>query len=80
MTTLDRINQRAADRAANLDMRKVLLFALMMVPYAIGWTARKIVMVVAWSTAWFVAAVAEGWAGAKREPVDQAEMPPWMAK
>lgn len=63
--TVDRINQRATD----VDWRKVLLVALMVLPFAVFYAARLVVRAVGWVLAWLWAAGMEGWAaaGPKRE-------------
>lgn len=66
MTTLtltdavDRINTRAA----TVDWRKVLLVALMFVPFALFYAARLTTRAVGWLLAWLWAAGMEGWAAA----------------
>lgn len=63
--TVDRINARAA----TVDWRRVLLVALMVLPFAAFFAARLVVRVVGWVLAWLYAAGMEGWAaaGPKRE-------------
>lgn len=63
--TVDRINQRATD----VDWRKVLLVALMLLPFVLFYVARLVVRAVGWALAWLWAAGMEGWAaaGPKRE-------------
>jgi hypothetical protein len=58
--TVDRINARAA----KVDWRKVLLVALMVLPFAAFYAARLVVRVVGWVLAWLWAAGMEGWAAA----------------
>jgi hypothetical protein len=58
--TVDRINERAA----KVDWRRVLLVALMVVPYALFFLARLVVRVVGWVLAWLYAAGMEGWTAA----------------
>lgn len=65
MATVDRINARAA----KVDWRRVLLVALMVLPFALFYLARLVVRLVGWVLAWLYAAGMEGWtaAGPKRE-------------
>lgn len=58
--TVDRINQRATD----VDWRKVLLVALMLLPFVLFYVARLVVRAVGWALAWLWAAGMEGWAAA----------------
>lgn len=58
--TVDRINTRAAA----VDWRKVLLVALMILPFALFYTARLVTRAVGWVAAWLWAAGMEGWAAA----------------
>lgn len=57
---VDRINARAA----TVDWRKVLLVALMVLPFALFYAARLVVRSVGWALAWLWAAGMEGWAAA----------------
>lgn len=57
---VDRINARAA----TVDWRKVLLVALMVLPFALFYVARLVVRVVGWVLAWLWAAGMEGWTAA----------------
>ena len=57
---VDRINERAA----RVDWRRVLLVALMVLPFAVFWSARKVVLAVGWVLAWLWAAGMEGWTAA----------------
>lgn len=58
--TVDRINERAA----TVDWRRVLLVALMVLPFALFYAARLVVRSVGWVLAWLYAAGMEGWAAA----------------
>jgi hypothetical protein len=58
--TVDRINARAA----TVDWRRVLLVALMVLPFALFYVARLVVRAVGWVLAWLYAAGMEGWAAA----------------
>jgi hypothetical protein len=58
--TVDRINERAGQ----VDWRRVLLVALMVIPFAVFYGARLVVRSVGWVTAWLWAAGMEGWAAA----------------
>jgi hypothetical protein len=58
--TVDRINERAA----RVDWRRVLLVALMVLPFALFYVARLVVRAVGWVLAWLYAAGMEGWAAA----------------
>jgi hypothetical protein len=58
--TVDRINARAA----TVDWRKVLLVALMVLPFALFYAARLVVRAVGWVLAWLWAAGMEGWTAA----------------
>ena len=58
--TVDRINARAA----TVDWRRVLLVALMVLPFALFYVARLVVRAVGWVLAWLWAAGMEGWAAA----------------
>lgn len=66
MTTLeltaavDRINARAA----TVDWRRVLLVALMVLPFVVFYAARLVVRSAGWLVAWLWAAGMEGWAAA----------------
>jgi hypothetical protein len=57
---VDRINARAAA----VDWRRVLLVALMVLPFAAFYAARLATRVVGWLAAWLWAAGMEGWAAA----------------
>jgi len=57
---VDRINVRAAA----VDWRKVLLVALMILPFVLFYVARLAVRAVGWVLAWLWAAGMEGWAAA----------------
>lgn len=57
---VDRINARAA----TVDWRRVLLVALMVLPFAAFYAARLVVRVVGWVLAWLYAAGMEGWTAA----------------
>ena len=57
---VDRINARAA----TVDWRRVLLVALMVLPFALFYAARLIVRAVGWVLAWLYAAGMEGWTAA----------------
>ena len=57
---VDRINARAA----TVDWRKVLLVALMILPFALFYAARLATRAVGWLAAWLWAAGMEGWAAA----------------
>ncbi|WP_330438809.1 hypothetical protein OHB44_27960 [Micromonospora sp. NBC_00821] len=63
--TVDRINERAGQ----VDWRRVLLVALMVVPFVLFATARFVVRAVGWVLAWLWAAGMVGWeaAGPKRD-------------
>jgi hypothetical protein len=58
--TVERINARAA----TVDWRKVLLVALMVLPFALFYAARLVVRAVGWVLAWLWAAGMEGWTAA----------------
>jgi hypothetical protein len=58
--TVDRINARAA----TVDWRRVLLVALMVLPFALFYVARLVVRAVGWVLAWLYAAGMEGWTAA----------------
>jgi hypothetical protein len=60
VATVDRINARAA----TVDWRKVLLVALMVLPFALFYVARLVVRAVGWVLAWLWAAGMEGWTAA----------------
>lgn len=57
---VDRINARAA----TVDWRRVLLVALMVLPFAVFYAARLVVRVLGWLAAWLWAAGMEGWTAA----------------
>lgn len=57
---VDRINARAA----TVEWRKVLLVALMVLPFILFYAARLATRVVGWVAAWLWAAGMEGWAAA----------------
>ena len=57
---VDRINARAA----TVDLRRALLVALMVLPFALFYVARLIVRAVGWVLAWLWAAGMEGWTAA----------------
>lgn len=59
-TAVDRINARVAE----VDWRRVLLVALMVLPFALFYAARLAVRTVGWVLAWLWAAGMEGWAAA----------------
>ena len=58
--TVDRINERAGQ----VDWRRVLLVALMVLPFVLFYVARLVVRAVGWVLAWLYAAGMEGWAAA----------------
>jgi hypothetical protein len=60
VATVDRINARAA----TVDWRRVLLVALMVLPFALFYAARLVVRSVGWVLAWLWAAGMEGWTAA----------------
>ncbi len=68
MTTLTLAVDRINARAATVDWRRVLLVALMVLPFALFYVARLVVRIVGWVLAWLYAAGMEGWtaAGPKR--------------
>jgi hypothetical protein len=57
---VDRINARAA----TVDWRKVLLVALMIVPFVVFYACRLATRAIGWVAAWLWAAGMEGWAAA----------------
>lgn len=57
---VDRINARAA----TVDWRRLVLVALMVLPFAVFYVARLVVRAVGWVLAWLWAAGMEGWAAA----------------
>jgi uncharacterized membrane protein len=57
---VDRINARAA----TVDMRKVLLVALMVLPFVVFYAARLVVRAIGWLMKWLWAAGMEGWTAA----------------
>lgn len=57
---VDRINARAA----TVDWRRVLLVALMVLPFALFYATRLVVRAVGWVLAWLYAAGMEGWVAA----------------
>ena len=60
--TMDRINTRATQ----VDWRKVLLVALMALPFVVGYSVRLVVRTLGWVAAWVWAAAVEGYqAGAR---------------
>lgn len=69
MTTLTATVDRINERAGQVDWRKVLLVALMIVPFVLFYAARLVVRATGWAVAWLWAAGMEGWAaaGPKRE-------------
>lgn len=70
MTTFELAVDRINNRAAQVDWRRVILVALMMLPYVLGYTVRLLVRTVGFVVAWTWAAAVEGYqAGSgKREP------------
>ena len=69
MTTLTATVDRINARAATVDWRRVLLVALMVLPFVLFYAARLVVRVVGWTAAWLWAAGMVGWevAGPKRD-------------
>lgn len=69
MTTLTATVDRINERAANVDWRRVLLVALMILPFVLFAVARYVTRAVGWVLAWLWAAGMEGWhaAGPRRE-------------
>ena len=61
MTTLTVSMDRINERAATVDWRRVLLVALMVLPFALFFAARYTVRAVGWLVAWLWAAGMEGW-------------------
>lgn len=68
MTTLTATVDRIQARAGSVDWRRVLLVALMAVPFLLFAAARYVVRAVGWVAAWLWAAGMVGWemAGPKR--------------
>lgn len=64
MTTLPMAVARINTRAAAVDWRRILLTALMIVPFVLFFAARIVVRAVGWVLAWLWAAGMEGWAAA----------------
>lgn len=64
MTTLTLAVDRINARAATVDWRKVLLVALMVLPFVLFYAARLIVRAAGWVLAWLWAAGMEGWTAA----------------
>jgi hypothetical protein len=65
LPAVDRIRARAAD----VDWPKLLLTVLLIIPFALGWTARMVVRTVGWILAFAWASVVEGYqAGAGQKP------------
>lgn len=64
MTTLTLTVDRINARAATVEWRRVLLVALMVLPFTVFYVARLVVRVVGWVLAWLYAAGMEGWAAA----------------
>jgi hypothetical protein len=58
--TVDRINERAGQ----VDWRRVLLVALMVLPFALFAATRYVVRAVGWVLAWLWAAGMVGWEAA----------------
>ena len=69
MTTLTATVDRINERAGQVDWRRVLLVALMVVPFVVFAAARYTVRAVGWVLAWLWAAGMVGWeaAGPKRD-------------
>lgn len=69
MTTLTATVDRIQARAGTVDWRRVLLVALMAVPFLLFAAARYVVRAVGWVLAWLWAAGMEGWqaAGPRRD-------------
>jgi len=57
---VDRINARAA----TVDWRRVLLVALMVLPFVLFYAARLVARAAGWVLVWLWAAGMEGWAAA----------------
>lgn len=64
MTTLTMTVDRINERAGQVDWRRVLLVALMVLPFALFYATRLVVRAVGWVLAWLYAAGMEGWAAA----------------
>lgn len=64
MTTLTATVDRINTRAATVDWRKVLLVALMVLPFVLFAVARYVTRAVGWALAWLWAAGMEGWTAA----------------
>lgn len=64
MTTLTLAVDRINARASSVDWRRVLLAALMILPFALFYAARLVVRSVGWVLAWLWAAGMEGWTAA----------------
>lgn len=64
MTTMTVAVDRINARAAQVDWRRVLLVALMVLPFVLFYAARLVVRAVGWALAWLYAAGMEGWAAA----------------
>lgn len=64
MTTLTATLDRVTARQAQVDWRRVGLFLLFALPFALFYAARLVVRVLGWAAAWLYAAGMEGWAAA----------------
>lgn len=75
---------RVTARAEQVDTRRLLLVALMVLPFALGWTARTVVRVLGAAVSWLWAAALVGWdaagsAGPEPESVPHAPEGPLVS-
>ncbi|MEO3923001.1 hypothetical protein ABGB07_03845 [Micromonosporaceae bacterium B7E4] len=70
MTTLTATVDRINARAATVDWRRVLLVALMVLPFVLFAVARYTVRAVGWVLAWLWAAGMTGWDAAGPRKAD----------
>lgn len=73
MVAVDLLVDRVQARASAVNWRKVFLFALMAIPFAVCYVAWYVVKSVGWALAWLYAAGAEGWRYAAEQHAGRVE-------
>lgn len=61
MVTLDATLSRVQAEAKQIDIRKVLLVLLLILPAALAWTVRMLWRATAWTASFVIAAGKVGW-------------------
>lgn len=72
MTTLEATLVQVRAARAGIDPARVFLTVLMVLPWLVGWTLRKVVVVTWWAVSYLYAAGQVGWRAAA--PPDDGEL------